>query len=325
MPRYIRNTVILAKIEATAGVDSAPVVSADAVLVSDMTITPLDAQNIDRNLVRGYFGGSEQLVGPASVKCSFTVELAGSGTALTPPQWGDLMVGCAMAEAAGLITQSRCEYTPASVNLKTLTIYWYDDGVLHKLLNAMGECTLSAKVGESPKLKFDFIGLDGGISAVVPGAPTLTAWRTPVAMTKANVVDISLGATYAAATGITVGTAYPSTGIEITWGNKTSFSALLSAERVDITGREMAGHMDLDLTAAQEVTLMATVKANTTQSLGFSIGLVGGNRVLIHAPAVQLINPTKQDLNGTRLAGYDLRLVPTPAGTGNDEIRIVTL
>ena len=81
MTRYIRNTVVTAKVEATAGTDALPTGLADAVLVSDMSITPLDAANIDRNNIQGYFGANEQLVGPASVKTSYTVELAGSGTA----------------------------------------------------------------------------------------------------------------------------------------------------------------------------------------------------------------------------------------------------
>lgn len=318
MPRYIRNTVILAKVETTVGTDAVPTGAADAVLVSDMTITPLDAQNIDRSLVRGYFGGAEQLVGPASVKVGFTVELAGSGTAATAPQWGDLLLGCAMAESL-LATPNRVEYLPISTALKTLTIYYYDDGVLHKLLASMGTATLSAKVGERPVLRFEFTALDGGISAASASA-TLTAWKTPVAMTKANVVDITLGATYATGA-ITGGTVYASTGLELNLGNQVGFTPLLSTETIDITDRQITGSMMLDLTAANEVSFMATVKANTTQSLALTIGTTAGNKIIIHAPAVQLINPSKQELNGKRLIGYDLRLVPN---AGNDELRIVT-
>lgn len=319
MPRYIRNTVILAKVEVTPGTDAVPTGGADAVLVSDMTITPLDAQNIPRDLVRGYFGGSEHLVGTASIKCSFTVELAGSGTAATAPQWGDLLLACAQAEAL-LSTPDRVEYTPVSSALKTLTIYWYDDGVLHKLLYAMGNCRLMAKAGERPKLEFEFTGLDGGISAAANATPTLTSWKTPVAMTLANVVDITLGCTYSAGA-LSGGTVYPSTGLELDFGNQVAHTPLLSSERIDLTQREMSGHVDLDLSAAQEVSLMATVKANTVQGLGFTIGTAAGYKIILHAPAVQLINPTKQEINGARLIGYDLRIVPV---SGNDELRIVT-
>lgn len=319
MPRYIRNTVILAKQETTSGTDVVPVAATDAVLVSNMTITPLDANNVNRDLVRGYFGGSEQLVATASVKVSFTVELAGSGTAATAPQWGDLLIGCAFAESL-LATPNRVEYSPISAALKSLSIYYYDDGVLHKLLYCMGNAKVSAKVGERPTITFDFVALDGGISAVTNPTPTLTAWKTPPTMAKANVVDLTFGCTYATGA-LSGGTVYPSTGIEFDIGNAVAYVPLLSTERVDITNREVQGHADLDLTAAQEVTFMATVKANTTQSVGLTIGTAAGNKIILFAPAVQLINPTKQELNGSRLIGYDMRFVPN---VGNDEIKFIT-
>ena len=317
MSRYIRNTVILGKIETTAGVDAAPTGAANALLVSDMSITPLDAKNIDRMLMRGYFGASEQLVGTSSVKVGFTVELAGSGTAGTVPALGQLLQAAAVAEAS-LTSPARVEYTPVSTGLKTATFYYYDDGVLHKILAAMGTYTLSAKVGERPTLKFEFTGLDGGI---VTGSATGTfsAWKKPVAITKANVVDITLGATYALGA-LTGGTVYASTGLEINLGNTVSYTPLLSSEQVDITNREMTGSVELDLTAAQEVTFMGSVKSNLTQSLAFTIGTTSGNKIIIFAPNVQMVSPKKVDQNGRRLIGFDLRLLPSASGSGNDEL-----
>jgi hypothetical protein len=185
----------------------------------------------------------------------------------------------------------------------------------------MGNVKLSAKIGERPTLVFDFVGVDGGVTATSNATPTLTAWKTPPTMAKANVVDITLGSTYATGA-ITGGTVYASTGLEIDFGNAVNYVPLLSTERVDITNRDVTGSVQLDLTAANEVTFMATVKANTTQSLALTIGTATGNKMIIHAPAVQLINPSKQELNGSRLIGYDLRIVPN---TGNDELRIVTV
>jgi len=97
---------------------------------------------------------------------------------------------------------------------------------------------------------------------------------------------------------------------------------LLGGETIDLTNRDVTGHIDLDLTAANEVTFMSTVKANTKQSIGIVHGSTAGYKVLVHAPAAQLINPSKQDINGRRLVGYDLRLIPS---SGNDELRIVSL
>jgi hypothetical protein len=142
-------------------------------------------------------------------------------------------------------------------------------------------------------------------------------------MAAANVVDITLGCTYSAGA-LASGTVFPSTGIELDFGQNPAYTALLSSDRVDISQREITGHVDLDLTPAQEVTAMADVLANTTTGLGFTIGTAAGNKIIIHAPAVQRLNPSLQEINGSRLIGYDLRLVPTAAGSGNDEIRIVT-
>jgi hypothetical protein len=318
MSRYLKNTLIVAAIQASLGTDALPTGAANAVLVSDMSLTPLDAQNIDRNLIRGFFGGSEQLVGPGSVKLSYTVELAGSGTAATAPAWGKLLQGCAVGEGL-LTTPARVEYTPVSTGLKSLTQYYYDDGVLHKLLDCMGDVTLSAKVGERPVLKFDWVGLDGGISAAADTG-TFTPWKKPVAMTKANVVDITLGASYATGA-LTGGTPYPSTGLELKFGNQVNYTAMLSSETVDITDRASTGSIELDLTPAQEVALMAAVKANTTQSLAIKIGLAAGNTIIVFAPAAQLLNPKLVEKNGKRLIGFDVRFVPL---NGNDEWRIVT-
>jgi hypothetical protein len=322
MARYTKNTLITAKLETTYGLDAAPTGALNAILISDQTITPLDAQNIDRSLVRGSFGASEQLVGPASVKVGFSVELSGSGTAGTAPAWGPLLQACACSEGI-LASPARVEYMPASTGLKSLTLYYFDDGVLHKLLGAMGECTLTAKVGERPMLKFEFTGLDGGV--VMQGdTGSFSAWKKPVAVSKANIVDIALGVAYAAGA-VTGGTPYSSTGLELKFGNVAAFTAMGRDETVDITDRDSGGSTEIDLTAAQEVAMMAAVKVNTTFSLAMTIGTATGNKITIFGPNVQLVNPKKSEKNGKRLIGFDLRFVPTVTGTGNDEWRIVSL
>ncbi len=177
---------------------------------------------------------------------------------------------------------------------------------------------LNAKGGERPAFKFEFTGLDGAMTAATNAVPTLTSWKAPVAMTKANVVDITLGATYTAGV-LSGGVAYPSNGLELMSNNEVNFTPNLSTEKVDITNRAVSGNVEFELTAAQEVAFMAVVKANTLQSLGFTIGLTTGYSIIIHAPAIQLFNPKKVDVNGTRYIGYDLRALPV---SGNDELRI---
>ena len=274
---------------------------------------------MDRAVVRGYLGASEQLTGPVNKKVSFDVELAGSGAAATAPAWGALLQACAFAEAL-LTTPNRVEYTPISDGFKTATIYYYDSGVLHKLLGVMGTFKLSAKAGEIPKFTFEFTGLDGGDTVAANATPTLTAWKTPVVVAKANVVDITLGCSYAAGA-LSGGTVNTSTGLDLDAANQVTFNPTLNEETVDMGDRSISGNMQLKQTPTQEVDFIAAVKANTLTGLGFTIGTAAGNKVILFAPAVQRITPTKGDLNGTRVIPYGLRLCPL---AGNDELRIIT-
>jgi hypothetical protein len=316
MARNVRNGAILAKIESSYGVDPTPTGAANAILVSNISVNPLNANNVNRDLVRSYLGGSEQLVGTAFVEASFDVELAGSGTAGTAPAYGPLLRACGFAETVTAVT--RVDYLPVSSAFESVTIYYHDDGVLHKALGCRGNVDIMMGIGERPLLKFKFVGIDGGISAAANPSLTLTAWQRPLVITDPNTGDVKLGCTYSAGA-LSGGTSYPSRGLEISGGIDAKYIPLLGGQSVDITNREITGKVTFDLTDAQEVSFMATVKANTTQSIGVEHGTSAGHIIIVHAPAMQLINPTKEDVDGRRMIGYDLRLVPS---SGNDELRI---
>ena len=318
MPRFIRNTVLLAKIETTEGTDAVPTGAVNALLISNVSINPLNAQNVDRALIRTYFGGSEQLVGTANVSVEFTVELAGSGTAGTAAAWGELLRACGMAETGAAGYKAYAPDAPGAA--KSATLYYYDDGVLHKLLGAKGDYKLSMSIGGRPTLVFTMTGRDGGVTAVSNATPTLTGWKVPLVVTDPNTADVKFGATYATGA-VTGGTAYTSQGLEIMLGNNVQFTPLLGGEFIDITDRSVTGTINLDLTASQEVTFMTNVKANTLQAISLEHGCAAGAFVGIYMPACQLINPSKKDVNGRRLIGFDLRSVPV---AGNDDLVIYT-
>ena len=82
MPYLSRRRVILAKIESSYGTlpDPAPA-GTDAVLVRDLSITPLEADMVDRQLIRPFMGARPQLIANKRVQIKMTVELAGSGAA----------------------------------------------------------------------------------------------------------------------------------------------------------------------------------------------------------------------------------------------------
>jgi hypothetical protein len=318
MPRYVRNTAVLAKVESNYGTDSTPTGTANSMLVSNLSINPLNAGNVDRALIRPYFGASEQLLGTAYVEMGFDVEIAGRGTAGVAPAWGPLLKACGWSETTS--SGTRVEYLPSTPGTDAATIYWYDDGLLHKALGARGTFQIKATIGVKPVFSFRFLAIDGGVSATANATTTLTAFQTPLVVTDQNTGDLQFNGTYGTTPAITNGTSYVSQGVEIDVGNAVNHTPLLGGESVDITDRSVSGRFSLDLTASQEVTFMAAVKAATLNSFGLIHGTATGNRVMLFAPAVQLINPQKADINGRRLISFESRFTPS---TGNDELRVV--
>lgn len=319
MPRKIRNTAILAKIETTYGTDAAPTGAADALLVSNPSCD-YTYNNVDRDNIRSYLGASEQLAGTRYVTLAFDVELSGSGTAGTAPAWGKLLRGCAMAEV--VTAASRVEYNPITAAFESLTIYYYDDGVVHKALGCMGNVEITMDEAGIPKLKFSFTGVDGGVAVQANPTQTLTAWKTPLVITNGNTGSVKLGATYSAGA-LTGGTDFCSRGLTLNMGNDVKFTSMLGpCTGVDIYDRAATGSLQLDLDATAEVAAYGSVASNTLTSLGLVHGSAAGAKVLLFAPAVQRINPKHTDYEGRILIGFDLRLTPV---TGNDELRIVAL
>jgi hypothetical protein len=320
MGRLIRKTAILAKVETTYGTDSVPTGAANAILVSNASFS-LAYNNVERNFIRPYFGGSGQLAGTRFVECSFEVELANSGTAGTAPAWAPLLRACGMAESL-LSTPSRVEYTPVSATFTSLTIYYHLDGLRRVALGCMGNCEIMLNEGAAPMLRFTFSGLDGGRTATADPTVTLTAFRAPQVVSDVNSGDINLGCTYA--TGVlTGGTVYPSRGLSVNLNNTVSRKALLGGQSVQISDRNVQGQTQLDLTAAQEVSFLADINANTNTTLGFTHSTGAGVGIILHAPQVQRIDPSDAEYEGDVHMAQNLRFTPTTAG--NDELRLVCL
>jgi len=319
MPRLMRKTAILAKIETTYGTDAVPTGAANALLISNATFE-VSYNNVSRDIIRPYLGGSEELAGTRYVTASFEVEISGSGTAGTAPAWGSLLRACGMAEV--VTAAARVDYTPVSTTFESLTIHYHIDGVRHVMLGARGTYEMNMGGGERPTFKFTFTGINGGRSAIADPVQTLTAWKSPLVITNTNTASVTLGGTYAAGV-ITGGTSACSKGLMLDIGNEVKYVDMLGpCSGADIVRRDATGSLELDFDAAAEVAAYTAIEANTLTSLSMVHGTTAGAKVLVYAPAVQRINPKHSDYEGRVLLSNDLRLTPL---VGNDELRIVAM
>lgn len=99
MALLTRKRTVLAKIESSYGVDPTPTGSANAILCKNLNINPIQAELVSRDLIRPYFGNSEQLLAQTFVQIDFEVEFVGPGVVAKTPGFDSLLRACAFTKA----------------------------------------------------------------------------------------------------------------------------------------------------------------------------------------------------------------------------------
>jgi hypothetical protein len=99
-----KKRTVLSKIESVYGTDITPVGSADAVLIKNLTLKPIKASVVSRDIIRPYLGISEQLLAEKYVEVDFEVEMVGSGIVGVAPAAGfdSLMRACGFTKSTTL-------------------------------------------------------------------------------------------------------------------------------------------------------------------------------------------------------------------------------
>lgn len=95
---FIRKALALAKLEGGGyGVDATPT-GADALLLTDLKVTPMNAEQVKRGVLRSYLGNDESIPAGIHSMVEFECEFQGSGIAGTAPKWGRMVRACGMSE-----------------------------------------------------------------------------------------------------------------------------------------------------------------------------------------------------------------------------------
>jgi hypothetical protein len=322
MAGSIQSTVILAKVETTSGTDAAPTNTADAVLIRVSGLAAkINQLMATRDIVRGSFGAPDMLPYTRRGEITFSVELAGSGVLGTAPQWGDLLIGCGYSET--VTASTRVDYTPASQNLKTLTIWAYINGKIEKFNFCAGTVKLANfKVGQLPTLDFSFQGLVLSVAASAPPTPTLTAWIRAQAVGPLATSQILFGATYSAGA-FAGGTGYNFNEFSADLANDVQDLELATAESVSIYGRNPSASLVADIGAAGIVTQYTNMNAGTPTSLALTHGSVAGNKVLVYAPSAVITGIDDNVQGNVMLNSMSFSL--QPSASFNDELRLVAV
>jgi hypothetical protein len=308
MPLLTRKRLILAKAETTYGTDSTPA-GADAVLVRNLDITPLEADTVSRDLIRPYLGNSEQLLANTRVGITFEVELAGSGTAGTAPRFGALLKACGFAET--VVATTSVTYAPVSASFSSATIYFNNDGVLHKATGCRGTFTMTCNLNEIPVISFTMTGIYNAPTDTAAPSVTYSNQATPLIFKEGNTSSFSL-LSYAGCL----------MNVSFDLANEVVHRELIGCtKQVLITNRAPAGEVVIEAPTIAQKDYFAVANNNTTGSLTFTHGTTAGNIVAFTAQKVDIGQPTYSDSDGIQMLNLPYVAIPTSAG--NDEVSLV--
>ncbi|MBF0453631.1 MAG: hypothetical protein HQL72_02300 [Magnetococcales bacterium] len=306
----IKKTAVLVKEEVAYGVDPVPTGGANAVQLHNLSLTPMAATEISRDLIGRGLGAQEKILAEIYEKLSCEVELAGAGAAGDVPGWAAMLKACGMGETinAGVDVV----YKPISDNIPSVTIYFYRDGNLHKMVGARGSWGLKFTAQQIPYLTFEFAGLRATpVSEAFP-TPDLSQFQKPKVVNKGNTPTSLLH-------GATVNP------LEWTFNNQAQAEPifLVGSESIELLDRNITGQTRILSPKLSTKDYFAIALAETTGALQIIHGTQPGNIIQIDAPGVQLLSPNFGDHKGSETLDMGLSLVPTD--TGDDEITITVM
>jgi hypothetical protein len=309
-----RNEVILAKIESTYGTDSTPT-GADAVAVANVIQANVaeNARFADRPLIRGgSIGKASPLFGGSLFGLQFDVEVKGSGTAGTAPEWGPLLRSCGFGQT--IVASTSVTYAPISVfgTNTSCTIYYWQDGLRYRLTGCRGNVTFRGTVGEVMILSFSMVGRK------TSGDPTSVALPTPT-------LDATTPSTFLGANFLTIGSYNPRF-TELTWDMGLQVSPGANANsangygEIRLTERDVRGTIDPEMTLVAEQNWIADWEAGTTRAINFARGSAG-NIVTLDIPRARYIEPGFDERDGLRTISLGFKAEESTSL--NDELSVV--
>ena len=307
MSKSMNSSVILIKNEVTPGTDAIPTGAANAILIRNMTMNPLQGDTVSRDLIRPYFGNSEQLLAGIHNKVDFEVELAGSGAAGTAPAWGPVLRACGFAETITPATDAK--YAPITSDAETASIYVFIDGLFHKMTGCLGSVAFDITAKGIPFMKFQFVGAyHDVIDQPNPAVVDFTKFKMPRIASKENTPQWSLH-----------GESGCLQALQVDMANSTPWRSLIGCEGAKLTDRKPAGSISMELGSVADKDWWSAVKNTVSAPLTITHGIDAGNIIVLDAPKVQLSNIQYADQEGVLMMNSSITVNPN---VGNDELVI---
>lgn len=298
-------TQMAASIEDTEGA-AETLEAADAFLAANFKFTPGIAIHKRENTTSS-LSKFAAIPGARQATMEFDVEMKGSGTAGTAPEWGKLLKACGFGES--VTTSTSVKYYPASSGISSLTIAGYENGMIHKMWGARGNVSLKCEDGAPCWLHFVFTGADFSTTdgALLTGVSYHSTKPLPF-LNASLTID-----SYAALIGT----------LDIDMGNKVvlrqDVSSVSGHKSAVITNREPSMTIDPEKVLVATYDFYGKLRSGNEGALSFSLYGAAGNIATITAPKVQYTELSEDSNEGLRKLGITCQL---NRNAGDDEIVI---
>lgn len=200
-------------------------------------------------------------------------------------------------------------YKPVSSSFESATIYFNNDGVLHKATGCRGTFSLNMEVGQLPVVNFTMTGIYNAPTDTAAPSTTYSDQATPLIFKAGNTSAVSvLGYADACLQMVSLDVA-----------NEIVYRELVGCtKQVLITNRAPAGEVMIEAPTIAAKDYFTIANDDTTGILSLLHGTTAGNQVSLLAPIVDIGNPSYSDQDGIQM--LTLPYVAIPSSSGNDEL-----
>lgn len=307
-----RSKIILVKPETTYADDAAPTGAANAILMKNVELRPMEGEDESRDLEQAFLGGQETI--PTALRAVMTgdFELVGSGETGVAPAWGPLMRACGMAETVTADDEpgdGSVVYNPVSDNHESVTVHVWIGGTRHVMRGSRGDAEIIKDAQGLPHIRVTLTGLWTKPAEQARVVPDLSAFAMPQVVTHANTPTFEID-----------GTPLVMRSFRMQLGNQVEPRLLVGREEIVIVDRAETATATVEAVPLTTFDPFAKSRDRERVSLLLEHGTVAGRRVAIEAPSCGV----------GRLAGYEnnqnilewpLPLQPLPIA-GNDQFTI---
>lgn len=306
-PLFIKKLALLVAIEQFVGTIVVPV-AADAIRVSDVTMTPIEGDEVEEGVIRPYFGASESTLVTLYRKIAFSVGFAGVAAKGDIPGWATLMRACGanVTNTPAPDPGASTVFMPVTDDMESVTLYAVIDRQLYKMSGARGNVKAQVDAKGMPKWQYEFTGAFHPVESVAQmPAVSYAKFLTPLGVNKIN-STLKLDGYDAACSSFA-----------FDFGNQVVKQDLMGVDDTEITGRSSTGSVTFRNTDVATKNWIEMARASAKVPLLLRHGQAATNTVAISGDIVQLGKPSFGDQDGIQMITIPLRFIPSDAG--NDE------